>query len=290
MTIADLLRLFALAACWGLAFVFISVAVPPLGPVALVEVRAIVACALLYAYMRYTGVTLDFSGRWRIYLVSGAIGSALPFTLIAAAQTVQSVSYSVILISAAPLLSALVAAAIQDERLTWRRAAGLLLGVAGVVILTGWDPAEAGLPPLWAVGLTLAAATAYAIAGVYARRYMTGMAPQAAATGSQLSSALILAPLVLFFPPLATPSPLVLLNVLALALFSSALAFVLYFRLIASIGTVRTLSVNYLMPLFGVGGGVLILDEPLTANVIAGALVIFAGLALILGAKPGTRA
>ena len=282
MAAADLLRLIALAACWGLAFVFIRVAVPSTGPFALVEMRALIASILLYGYLRATGVPLDLPRNWTRYAVSGALGSAIPFAMIAMAQTAQSASYSVVLVGMAPMFSALIAALWMGERFTWQKGAGLLIGLSGVALLTGWNPSAVEVPPFWAVGLTLGAAALYGLAGVYAKKFTAGIPPQAQATGSQMAAALMLLPPALLAMPQAVPSMLVWANILALAAFSSALAFMLYFRLIANIGPVKTVSVNYLTPLFGVAGGVLFLDEELTANILLGALAILAGLTLVM--------
>jgi drug/metabolite transporter (DMT)-like permease len=286
MAAADLLRLIALAACWGLAFVFIRVAVPATGPFALVELRAVIASLLLYGYLRASGIPFDLRRNWPRYAVSGAVGSAIPFAMIATAQTVQSASYSVVLVGMAPMFSALIAAMWMGERFTWRKGAGLLVGLAGVALLTGWDPSTAEVPPAWSVALTLGAAIFYGIAGVYAKKYTAGIPPRAQATGSQMASALMLLPPALLALPQSSPSLVVWANIVALAAFSSALAFMLYFRLIANIGPVKTVSVNYLTPLFGVAGGVVFLGEKLTANILLGALAIFAGLAMVMARAP----
>jgi drug/metabolite transporter (DMT)-like permease len=284
VTGADWLRLTGLAACWGLAFVFIRVAVPALGPYALVELRTLIACALLLAYAWWTGARLELRHRWRHYLLLGALGSAIPFCLIAFAQTVQTASYSVLVVALAPLFSALVATLWTGEPFGVRKGAGLVLGLAGVALLIGWKVDRAAMPPAWAIGLTLLAALFYGIAGVYTKRHLAGASAIGAAAGSQLGAALVLLPPALLAMPPAVPGLLVWLNVLALALLSSALAFILYFRLIASIGPVRTVSVNYLTPLFGVGGGVVLLGESVTPNMVAGAALIFAGLGLVMRA------
>ena len=283
MSAADLLRLVMLAACWGLAFVFIGVAVHPLGPCALVEVRALLAALVLFVYARLSGARLDLGRHWRLYLIIGALGSAIPFVLVALAQTVLSASYSVVLLSIAPLLSALVALVWLGERPTLRKTSGLLLGLAGVALLTGLRIDHGDAPPLWAVLIALAAAALYGVSAVFSKRNAGGIAPLALATGSQLGAAILLLPLALAFPPSAAPTVIEWLNVLALALFSSALAFILYFHLIDSIGPVKTLSVNYLTPFFGVAGGVLALGEPLTANLLGGMALILIGLTLVIG-------
>jgi drug/metabolite transporter (DMT)-like permease len=283
LSASDLGRLVLLAAVWGLAFVFIRVAVMPLGPFALVELRQIIAGVALALYVRALGLPLDLRGRWRIYLPIALLNSALPFVLIAAAQRELTASYTVILVSTSPMFAALIAAVALKDPLTARKAAGLALGIVGVALLVGWNPAVLELPPLWAIAAVLVAALLYAVAGVYTRMFAQGIPPLATAAGSQIGSALLVLPFVAAVPPAAMPTPLEWLNVIALALASSALAFILYFQLIRNVGPVKTLTVNFLTPLFGVGGGALLLGERITANVIAGAAVILVGTALVLG-------
>lgn len=286
MAPADLGRLILLAAAWGLAFVFIRVAVPPLGPLALVELRQVIAGVLLFLYLASLGIALDFRGRWRKFLTLALLGSALPFTLIATAQQILTASYTVILVSTSPLFAAVIAAVVLKEPLTARKVGGLTLGIAGVALLVGWNPVGEALPPAWTIAFVLAAAALYAIAGIYTRVAAQSIPPLATAAGSQLGAALLLAPFVPLWPPAAMPTPIAWAAVAALALFSSALAFILYFQLIRNIGPVRTLTVNFLTPLFGVGGGVLLLGERFTANVAAGTAVILAATWLVLGAGP----
>lgn len=289
MGLADALRLVALAACWGLAFVFIRVAVPSFGVAALVEARTAIACVILLACARLARTPLRMRANWPRYLVFGLFNSALPFCMIALAQTVLTASFTVILVSVTPLLSALIAAVWLDEALAARKASGLLLGIAGVTLLMGWNPAGATPPPGWAVALALGASLSYGAASVYAKKNVADIPPLAAATGSQLCTALLLFPLILRYPPTMAPPPAAWAGVMALAIFSSALAFLLYFRLIANTGAVKTMAVNYLSPLFGVGGGILLLDEAITLNMMAGGAVILAGTALVLGAPAARR-
>lgn len=287
MSAADLGRLVLLAAVWGLAFVFIRVAVMPLGPVALVELRQVIAGLALAFYVRALGLSLDLRGRWRIYLPIAILNSAVPFVLIAAAQRELAASYTVILVSTTPLFAALIAAVALKDPLTLRKVTGLVLGITGVVLLIGWNATVRDLPPLWAIAAVLVAALLYAIAGVYTRMFAQEIPPMATAAGSQLAAAFLVLPFVAAFPPGAMPTPLEWLNVVALALASSALAFILYYQLIRNVGPVKASTVNFLTPIFGVGGGALLLGERITANMVAGAAVILVGTALVLaGARP----
>jgi drug/metabolite transporter (DMT)-like permease len=285
---ADLARLIALAACWGLAFVFIRVAVGEFGAFALVEARTLIACAVLLAVARWRAIPLAWSRHWRRYLAVATINSALPFTLIAFAQTVLPASFTVIAVAVTPLFTAPVAALWISESLTPAKVAGLLLGIVGVGLLIGWNPSGVDTP-LWAVLLLVGASLSYAVAGVVTKRYCADLAPHAIATGTQAGTALLLLIPALAFAPAQMPGALAWAGAAAAGVFSSALAFMLYFRLIASIGPVKALSVNYLTPIAGVAGGVLLLGESVTANMLAGAALIFAGVALVLTAPQGRR-
>ena len=276
-----------LAAVWGLAFVFIRVAVPPLGPVGLSVFRTLVAGAVLFLYARAIGIDLRWRARWPRFVAFGMLNSGVPFVLIAAAEEALTASFTVILVATAPLFAALIAAAWAHEQLTARKIGGLLLGIAGVALLVGWEPAGAVAPPAWAVAATLGAAALYGVAANYTKLKTGDIPPLATAAGSQLCAGLALLPLVAAAPPVAAPSPVEWASALALALASSAFAFVLYFRLIANVGAVKTLTVNFLSPLFGVTGGVLLLGEPVTANMLAGTAAILAATALVLWG--GTR-
>ncbi|MET0681082.1 MAG: DMT family transporter [Burkholderiales bacterium] len=282
MSPADLARLVGLAAVWGLAFVFIRVAVPPLGPVALTVIRTLVAGCALFLVARAIGVELGWRTRWRRFLAFGIVNSAIPFMLISAAEEVMTAAFAAILVATAPLFGALIAAVWAGEPLTARRVGGLLAGVAGVALLVGWNPTGAPLPPAWAIAATLGAAALFGVAANYTRLRIRDIPPLVTAAGSQLCAGALLLPLVAAVPPVAMPSAIEWASALALALLSSALAFLLYFRLIANVGAVKTLTVNFLSPLFGVSGGVLLLGEPVTANMVAGTAVILTGTALVL--------
>ena len=282
MSPADLARLVGLAAVWGLAFVFIRVAVPPFGPIGLTFVRTILAGSALALYAYAIGVAIGWRFRWPRFVTFGVLNSAIPFVLVAAAEEAMTASFAAILVATAPLFAAVIAAVWVHEGLTLRKLAGLVLGIAGVALLVGWKPADAELPPAWAIAATLAAAAFYGLAANYTKIKTGDIPPMATAAGSQLAAGVLLVPLAAFSPPVATPTALEWTNALVLAFASSAFAFVLYLRLIANVGAVKTMTVNFLSPLFGVTGGVLLLGEPITANMVAGTVVILGATALVV--------
>lgn len=282
MSRADLARLLLLAALWGLAFVFIRVAVPALGPVALTAIRVLLAGIALALYARSVGASLRVGERWPVYLAVGFFNSAAPFSMIAASQTVLTASWAVVLVATTPLQTAVAAALVLGERFTVRKAIGITLGIGGVAMLVGWRTPAAGLPPLWAIGCVLGAGTLYSVAVVITKRYAMAYPPVAMGAGTMLAAAVLLGPLLALFPPVGVPSGAAIASTLVLALGSTGFAFVLFFGLIRSVGPVKTMTVNFLSPLFGVTGGILLLGERMSWPLAAGGAMILAGLALVL--------
>ena len=281
MTPADTARLVALAAIWGAAFIFMRVAAPVLGPVWTPELRVLLGGLALLAWFRLAGFDPGLRAHWRAYLVVGAIGIAAPFALYSFAAMHAPASLLAIVNATAPIFGLAWGALFGIERVTVRKAAGLALGVAGVALIA--RPAGLAESPLfgWAVAAALGACCLYGVVGVLVKRFGGGVTPRGMAVGNQLAAAVVLIPLLPLFPPLAMPSALVIANVLALALLASAVAFVLYFRLIADVGATRALTVTYLIPLFGILWGALFLGEALPAAALAGGVLILAGTVLV---------
>ncbi len=282
----DLGALLLLSALWGGSFLFIRVAAPVLGPLALAEARVGLAGLALLLYAVTTRRLPDLRARWRPLLVIGVINSALPFALIMAAELRLSASLAAILNATSPLFGALVAATWLGEALPARKIAGLVLGATGVAVLVGGSPLPRDGATALAVGASLLAALCYGCAAAYTKARATGLPPLALAVGSQLGASLVLLPLVPLAPPRAWPSGGVALCVLALALLSTAVAYLLYFRLIVNVGPTRALTVTFLTPLFGVTWGVLFLREPVGPGTLLGGAIVLAGTALVTGLLP----
>jgi drug/metabolite transporter (DMT)-like permease len=276
----DYLRLLLLAAIWGGAFVFLRVAAPVLGPAWTAEARVLIGGLALLAWFRLTGVEVGLRRHARFYLVVGGVIIALPFALYSFAAMHAPASLLSIVNSTSPIFGLAWSAAFRDERITLRKAAGLVLGIAGVALVA--RPAAAADPLLgWAIAASLAACCAYGVTGILIKRTSSGASSRGMAAGNQLGAALVLLPLLPVLPPLAAPTPLVVANVLGLALLASGVAFVLYFRLIVDVGATRALTVTYLIPLFGVLWGWLFLGETLPAVALAGGVLILLGTLLV---------
>jgi len=284
----DLGALILLAALWGASYIFIRVAVPALGPFVLMGARVALASGALalYAVILARGMP-KFRSRWKEFLIVGAANSAIPFTLIAAAEIELTASLAAILNSTTALFVAVVAAVWIGESLTVRRVVGLLLGFAGVVVLVGWDPVPLNGAVLLAVGAMLAASLSYAVGGVYVKRTFAGVSPLAMTIGQQGAAAVILLPLAAVSLPGEAPPLPAALSALALALLCTAVAYLLYFRLIENVGPTKTLAVTFLIPVFGLLFGVVLLDEPVGVGTLVGFAIISYGVALVTEIRLG---
>jgi drug/metabolite transporter (DMT)-like permease len=283
---ADLARLVALAAMWGASYLFMRYAVPYFGPVALIELRALIAGVALAAFLLATGASVEWRKHWRAYLFVGAIGLALPFVLIAEALTIIDASTAAILNALSPLFASIVAAVWIRDPITPAKMAGIALCLAGTAVLVGWTPAPMSARELFAASLSVAATAIYGYTIVFTKVRLKGASPLGTAAGTLLMAAAALTPLVPFAHApraIAAIPAMAWLAMLGLAIVSTTVAFIFYYRLIADVGPVKAITVTLLVPVFGMIWGVLFLGEPLTPGRLAGCAIILAGCALILG-------
>lgn len=279
----DLGALLLLSALWGASFIYIRVAVPALGPFVLVELRVGLAAVALALCAALLGRLPKLRGRWRQFALLGAVNVAIPFSLISAAEINLTASLAAILNSTTVMFTAVVAAVWMGDALTARKLVGVALGIVGVTVLVGWDPIAMNWAVVLSVGAMLAASLAYALGSVYAKRTFAGSPPLAIAIGQLTAAATIVLPLAAVSAPEQRPSTIVVLSVLGLALPSTALAYMLYFRLIANVGPTSTSTVTLLVPLFGLLFGVVLLDEPVGVGTLAGLVLILSSVTLITG-------
>jgi len=282
MRASDVGRLLALAAIWSASFAFIRVLAPPLGPVWTATLRVLVAGIALVGWLAATGFDADVRRHWRAYLLVGLVNSAAPFLLFSWAALTLPASYLVILNAAAPMFTAIVAAAWLGERLSGAKLAGLAIGAAGVALVSRAGPLEPTPAVAAAVAASLAGALCYALAGVWLTRYGARLKPKAIAGWSQLSAGAVLLPVAAATPLPGPVTPPVVANLLALALLCSGVAYLLYYRLIRDVGPTRAMTVTYLMPALGMLWGVLFLGETVNATMLAGAALVIGGTAAVL--------
>src|ERR671911_2622437 len=282
----DFAGLTLLGALWGGAFLFIRVAVPDLGPFLLVELRVGLAAVVLVLYALAAGRVPKVRSRWRSFLVLGFFNAAVPFSLISAAEIHLTASLAAILNSTTVMFTAIVAAVWMGDALTARKVVGIVLGIVGVTVLVGWDPLPLNGAVLLAVAAMLLASLSYALGATYAKRSFSGIPPLGMAIGQLGGAVALLLPLAVVSLPEEAPSFVVALSMLGLALLSTAVAYLIYFRLIENVGPTSTLTVTLLVPVFGLLFGVLLLEEPFGPGTLAGLGIILTSVVLITGIAP----
>ena len=283
MKTRDLVDLFVLGAIWGASFLFMRVAAPEFGAVPLITARVGIAAAFLIPVLgRRGGLDQLYRNIPRLTLL-GAINSAIPFSLFAYAVLSVTAGFAAVLNSTAPLFGALVAFVWLRDRLAPARVAGLVVGFAGVLVLVWGRVALAHDGGGAAVLAGLTAAVLYGIAANYVKKRLSHVDPLVIATGSLIAATVLLAPVAFVVWPDTSPSRASWISAVLLAVICTGIAYILYFRLLNRIGPSKALAVTYLIPVFGVLWGYLLLDEPVTASMLAGCAVILAGTTLATG-------
>ncbi|MDE2427773.1 MAG: EamA family transporter [Burkholderiales bacterium] len=270
MRSSDLVRLFSLAAIWGASFLFMRVIAPVLGPLWTAEIRVTLAGVALLILMLVTQRSMQVRTQWRAYLILGAVNSALPFALYSYAALSLPAGYSAIVNATSPLWGALMGAFFLGEQLTARKMLGMAIGVIGVAFLVRLGPVQFSTQILLAVLACVGATICYAIAGIYSKKKSTGIAPMQMATGSQCGAAIVLLPFLPLAPVQGEVTMTIAVTAAALALLCSAVAYIIYFRLMSDLGPTKALTVTFLIPLFALLWGFLFLHETITLSTLIG--------------------
>lgn len=279
--------LVVLSLLWGGTFFFVAVAVPEVPPLTLVLARVGLAAAVLGIYVHLIGEHLPGDLKaWLVFAAMGVGNSVVPFSLIFWSQTQISSGLASILNATTPLFAVVFSHWLsREERLTPARLGGSLIGLCGVGVLMGGAAMDGTGLALLAQIASLAAAATYAFMGFFIRRFATTSAPVTAA-GQLLCATLFMLPLSLLIDrpwTLPVPSIAALGSIVALALFSTALGYLLFFRILAAAGATNILLVTFLIPVSASLLGVFVLGEVLEPRHLAGMSLIAVGLAAIDG-------
>jgi drug/metabolite transporter (DMT)-like permease len=280
--VLDLALLLALATLWGASYTLIKIGVATIPPITFIAARTLIAGAILLAILRLRGLKLPGdSTTWKRFMFQACLNSVIPFTMIAWAEQSVDAGLATILNSTSPIFTFLLTVFLtQHEPATARKLFGVVVGIIGICLIVGVEALNGLGPDLWAQLAIVLATVSYAVAAIFGRGFK-GLDPMMPAAGSLICGAAILLPLSLLVDQPWTLAPSVdsMWALIGLSVFSTALAFVIYFRLLHSLGSVGTTSQAYLRVPIGVGIAILFLGETLTATMLAGLVFVIAGVA-----------
>ena len=290
----ELALLLLLATLWGASYTFIRVGVATIPPITLIAARTAIAGIMLWAVMLWRGMWLPSdAANWRRFLFQACLNSVIPWTLLAFGERTLEAGLATILNSTSPIFTVLLSLAVsRREALTPRKLVGVVTGMAGISLIVGVQALGGFGQQLMAQILTVLAAVCYAGAAIFGRGFKN-LDPIAPAAGSLISGAAILIPASLSMerPWMLAPSTSSVLALIALAVFSTALAFVIYFRLIRTLGSVGTTAQAYLRVPVGVAFGVMLLGERPSATAWIGLACVVVGVgAMTIPARKGMDA
>lgn len=289
MTPLEWAMLVALATVWGGSFFFNGVAIRELPVFTVVVSRVALAALILLAILRLHGERMPRDRRvWTAFFGMGLLNNVIPFSLIVGGQQHIASAVASILNASTPLFGVVFAHFLTgDEKMTGGKLAGVVIGFIGVAVMIGFDALQSLGTNVVAQLMCLAGAVSYAFAGIFGRRFRTmGVTPMTTATGQVVASSVVLLPLMLAIDrpwTLAAPSMATLGALVGVAALSTALAYVLYFRILSTAGATNLLLVTFLIPVSAIVLGVLFLGESLLPKHFAGMALIGIGLAAIDG-------
>ncbi len=285
-----LLLLMLLSAIWGASFLLVKIGVSEMGPLTFAMCRVLIGSIILWIIIRLRRDRLPTDLRiWSRFAVMGVLNALIPFTAIAWGTRYIPSGLSAILNATMPLFTFILAALWGDERLRWGRALGMLIGFGGILIIT-LPQLHGGIQAsLWGELAIVAAALSYATAANYARRNLAGQPPLVASLGQVFTGFVFFVPFTFSLEqPLAKlPSLHVILALLILGILGTALAYIIYYRLIQGLGATGASLVSYIIPVFGIFWGWAVLGERLAWNAFAALLMILLGLLLVNSPQKG---
>jgi len=281
----DYLLLILLSAIWGSSFIFMRLLAPALGPIATADLRILIAGTALAIFLKFQNRSLEWKAHWKQYLIIGLLNSGFPFLLFSFAALHLPASVSVIINAMTPLFGAISAVIWLGEKMSVRIVAGLFLGITGVAIIRGGGSFELTPMTTLAMGACMLATMFYAVGGVYVKLKAHDIGPTAIATGSQLLVGLLFLPLVFFSPVPAVLTVEIIIYTMIFALFCSAIAYLIYYRLLKILGPTKATTVTFLIPVFGFIWGALFLNEEITFAMVVGGIIVLSAIYFVTGKK-----
>ena len=280
MNLPDFARLILLSAIWGGSFLFLRIAAPEFGPFPLIWTRVAGAVLVLSPLLASKQVRSELRENIGHMLVIGIFNAVLPWSLLAYAILSLEAGFTSLLNAATPIFAAGIGMVWLRLPLTVWQIVGLVLGVLGVAILSGdqlsFRPGGSG----WSILAALGAAASYGFISQYTTRYLGDVSTRSLTMGNLIAATIFLTPMALWTMPESVPSSTAIWSAAGLALLSTAVAFVLLFQILSRAGATATTTVTFIIPVFAILFGTLVLDEQVTLRIGIGMLVVFAGAAL----------
>lgn len=283
MVTKPLIELPLLAAIWGASFIFMKIGSPEFGPILFMAMRTLVASLFLIplVFINQKQHVL-FEHRQKIFIV-GLLNTAIPFVLFGWATLTLTAGNTAVLNGTTPMFGALIAYFWLKDKLSFPAVIGICIGFIGVYFLMFDKIMVENSTVLLPTLAVMLAAFCYGLSANYTKMYLQGISPLALAAGSQISATIVLLPISFFYLPSVMPSQSAVLSVIALGVVCTGIAYIMFFRLIEAIGPAKTISVTYLIPVFGIFWGVIFLNETVTYWTLLGTCLIFTGVALTTG-------
>jgi len=279
--LTTIIQLISLGAIWGSSFLFLRIASPIVGSLVITDARVFLGASVLLTYALVAKRKLTKEFPLHRIIILAITNCAAPFALIAYAETHLTAGLGAILNGTAPLFAALLNFIVFKQNYKWYQYLGIISGICGVAILVFGNSMSVSIDSKFAVAAVLLAAFFYGIGGIYASHFFKGCRPINMAFFQQLTAAVLLLPLAIWqFNPIM-PSIHIILVILALGIVCTGVAYILYFNLICSVGAAKTLTVMYLVPVFGVLWGFVFLHEKLFWSELIGLVIILFSIFLI---------
>lgn len=282
MKINALLLIF-LAAIWGSSFIFMRASVESFGPIGLIGVRIIVAALCMLVFLLKRRRLVEFLNNWRILLIVGVLNSAIPFMFLAYASLNLTGGTVSILNAMTPVFTAFITHIWLHDKLSRLQFFGMLLSISGLVFLA-WDKVSLNLASWLPILSGVSAAVSYGIASNLAKKYLSEVSVMTATSGSLFFAAIFMSILLIFnMPDFHKISSLNWIYAIILGSLCTAVAYIMYFKLVKTIGPMKTASVTFLIPIFSFIWGYLLLGEKVTMRMWIATFIILCGMSLVMG-------
>jgi len=285
MTIKQLVLLLFISALWGGSFIFMKILTPVFGPVMTSSFRLLIASGFLYVYFLVTKHKIIWRQSLKFFVIVGILNSAIPFVMYSFASSYIDASLSVILNSTSPMFGAVFGFIILKEKLNLSKSIGLIIGSFGVFIVSSFTIFNGSINTYLAIAACIIAAMLYGYSGNYVKKNVQHLDSKTLTFGSLLFGGLSLLPFSFFHGIEGTIDYKIILLFIFFGVMSTAVTYIIYYKLIKEIGAMKALTVTYLMPIFGVLWAYLFLNEIPSVNIYIGSVVILFGVFLVTTSK-----